>query len=89
MADIVDGTPAFIRRTCLLVSPGLTDLTDGKTIIPVTNLNEYSLTKKSQQKQSSLRIPILQQAAKITPMPIEHLNLMTQFLGKADKVIRR
>ena len=40
----VENTPAFMRKTCRLVSPGITDLTDRKTMIQVTNPNENIFT---------------------------------------------
>ena len=36
--------PEFMRKTCLLVSPRIADLTDGKTNIQVNNPNEHTLT---------------------------------------------
>ena len=38
----VESTPAFMRKTCVLVSTGIDDLTDGKTMIQVTNDLEHT-----------------------------------------------
>ena len=40
----VEGSPAFMRKTCLLVSPALVDLDEGKTTIQVTNPNNHTFT---------------------------------------------
>ena len=40
----VEGSPGFMRKTCLLVSPALVDLDEGKTTIQVTNPNNHTYT---------------------------------------------
>ena len=73
----VEGTPAFMRKTCLLVSPAVVDLDDGKTMIQVTNPNEHVYTLEANTNLANFRIPTPHQAANITPMPVEHLKLIT------------
>ena len=73
----VEGTPAFMRKTCLLVSPAVVDLDDGKTMIQVTNPNEHVYTLEANTHLANFRIPTPHQAANITPMPVEHLKLIT------------
>ena len=41
----VEGSPAFMRKTCLIVSAALVDLDDGKTVIQVTNPNNHTFTQ--------------------------------------------
>ena len=83
----VEGTPAFMRKTCLLVSPAVVDLDDGKTMIQVTNPNEHVYTLKANTNLAHFRIPTPHQAANITPMPVEHLKLITDHPDDAAAVI--
>ena len=66
-----------MRKTCLLVSPGIADLTDGKTNLQVNNPNEHTLTLEANRNIEFFRIPTPRQAANITPMPPEHLILIS------------
>ena len=85
----VEGTPAFMCKTCLLVSPAVVDLDDGKTTINVTNPNERVYTLEANTKLANLRIPTPHQAANITPMPVEHLKLITDHHDDAPAVINQ
>ena len=85
----VEGTPAFMRKTCLLVSPAVVDLDDGKTMIQVTNPNEHVFTLEANTNLSNFRIPTPHQAANITPMPVEHLQLITDHPDDAAAVINQ
>ena len=85
----VEGTPAFMRKTCLLVSPALVDLDDGKTMIQVTNPNEHTFTLEANTNLAHFRIPTPSQAANITPMPVEHLKLIHQYPDEAEAVINQ
>ena len=73
----VEGTPAFMLKTCLLVSPAVVELNNGKTMIQVTNPNEHVYTLEANTNLANFRIPTHHQAANITPMPVEHLKLVT------------
>ena len=53
----VEGTPAFMCKTCLLVSPAVVDLDDGKTMIQVTNPNEQVFTLEANTNLANFRIP--------------------------------
>ena len=85
----VEGTPAFMRKTCLLVSPAVVDLDDGKTMIQVTNPNEHVYTLETNTNLANFRIPTPHQAANITPMPVEHLKLITDHPDDAAAVINQ
>ena len=85
----VGGSPAFMRKTCLLVSPALVDLDEGKTTIQVTNPNNHTFTLDANTTLAHFRIPTLHQAANITPMPVEHLNLITKYPDEAEAVINQ
>ena len=85
----VEGTPAFMRKTCLLVSPAVVDLDDGKTMIQVTNPNEHVYTLEANTNLANFRIPTPHQAANITPMPVEHLKLITDHPDDAAAVINQ
>ena len=85
----VEGTPAFMRKTCLLVSPAVVDLDDGKTTIQVTNPNEHVYTLEANTNLANFRIPTPHQAANITPMPVEHLKLITDHPEDAAAVINQ
>ena len=85
----VEGTPAFMRKTCLLVSPAVVDLDDGKTMIQVTNPNEHMYTLEANTNLANFRIPTPHQAANITPMPVEHLKLITDHPDDATAVINQ
>ena len=85
----VEGTPAFMRKTCLLVSPAVVDLDDGKTMFQVTNPNEHVYTLEANTNLSNYRIPTPHQAANITPMPLEHLKLITDQPDDAAAVINQ
>ena len=75
---MVKGTPAFMRKTRLLVSPGLIEIHDEKTMIQVTNPNDHSFLSKTIRNIAFFRIPTPRHAANITPMAIEHPQLVTQ-----------
>ena len=85
----VEGSPAFMRKTCLLVSPALVDLDEGKTTIQVTNPNNHTYTFEANTTLAHFRIPTPHQAANITPMPVEHLNLITKYPDEAKAVINQ
>ena len=86
----VEGSPAFMRKTCLLVSPALVDLDEGKTTIPVTNPDNHTFTLDANTTMAHFRIPTPNnQAANITPMPVEHLNLITKYPDEAEAVINQ
>ena len=59
----VEGSPAFMRKTRLLVSPALVDLDEGKTTIQVTNPNNLTFTLNANTILSHFRIPTPHQAA--------------------------
>ena len=85
----VEGSPAFMRRTCLLVSPAVVDLDEGKTAIQVTNPNNHTFTLDANTTLTHLRIPTPHQAANITAVPVEHLNLITKYPDEAEAVINQ
>ena len=85
----VEGSPAFMRKTCLLVSPALVDLDEGTTTIQVTNPNNHTFTLDAHTTLAHFRIPTPHQAANITPMPVEHLNLITKYPDEAEAVINQ
>ena len=85
----VEGSPAFVRKTCLLVSPALVDLDEGKTTIQVTNPNNDTFTLDANTTLAHFRIPALHQAANIRAMPVEHLNLITKYPDEAEAVINQ
>ena len=84
----VEGSPGFMRKTCLLVSPALVDLDEGKTTIQVTNPNNHTFTLDANTTLAHFRIPTPHQAANITPM-LEHLNLITKYPDEAEAVINQ
>ena len=83
----IEGYPAFMWKTCLLVSPKLVELNEGKTIIRVTNSHQYTLDAST--TMAHFRIPTPHQAANITPRTVEHLNLITKFPYEAEAVINQ
>ena len=85
----VEGTQAFMRKMCVLVSPAVVDLDDGKTMIQVTNPNEHEYTLEPNTNLANFRIPTPHQAANITPMPVEHLKLITDHPEDAAAVINQ
>ena len=82
----VEGTPAIMRKTCLLVSQATPHLTERKTIIQVTILTEHTFTLEAKRKIAFFRIPTSHQAANKTPMPPEHLKLTSKFPEEAEAV---
>ena len=82
-------TPAFMRETCLLVSPAVVDLDDGKTMIRVTNPNAHVYTLEANTNLANFRTPTPHQAANITPMPVKHLKLITDHPDDAAAVINQ
>ena len=78
-----------MRKTCLLVSPALVDLDEAKTTIQVTNPNNHTFTLDANTTLAHCRIPTPHQAANITPMPVEHLNLITKYPNEAEAVINQ
>ena len=71
------------------VSPALVDLDEGKTTIQVTNPNNHTFTLEVDTTLAHFRIPTPHQAANITPMPVEHLNLITKNPDEAEAVINQ
>ena len=84
--DTVKGTPAFMRKACLLASPAVVDLDDGKMMIQVTNPNEHVYTLEANINLANIRIQTPHQAANITLMPVEHLKLITEHPDNAEAV---
>ena len=82
-------SPAFMRKTCLLVSPALVDIDEGKTTIQVTNPNNHTFTLDANTTLEHLCILTPHQAANITPMPVKHLNLITKYPDEAQAVINQ
>ena len=78
-----------MRKTCPLVSPAVVDLDDGITMIQVTNPNEHVYTLEANTNLANVRIPTPHQAANITPMPVEHLKLITDHPDDATAVINQ
>ena len=66
-----------MRKTCLLVSLAAVDLENGKTIIQFPNPNEHVYTLEANTNMAIFRKPTSHQAANFTPMPVEHLKLIT------------
>ena len=85
----VEGSPAFMRKTCLLVSPALVDQDEGKTTIQVTNPNNHTFTLDANTTLAHSRIPTPHQEANITPMPVEHSNLITKYPDETEAVINQ
>ena len=85
----VEGSSAFMRKTCLLVSPTLVDLYGGKTTIQVAKPNNHTFTFDSNTTLAHFRIPTPHQVANITPLPVEHLNLVTKYPDEAEAVINQ
>ena len=75
-----------MRKTCLLVSPAVVALDDGKTIFQVTNPNEHVYTLDANTNLANFRIPTPHQSSNITPMPVEHLKLITDHPDDAAAV---
>ena len=78
-----------MRKTYLLVSPALVDLDEGKTTIQVTNPNNHTFTLYANTTLAHFRIPTPRQAANITLMPVEHLNVITKYPDEAEAVINQ
>ena len=85
----IEGSPAFMQKTCLLVSPSLVDLDECKTTIKVTNPNNHTFTLEANTTLAHVRIPTPHQAANITSMLVEHLNLITEYPDEAEAVINQ
>ena len=85
----VEGSSAFMRKTCMLDSPALVDLDEGKTAIQVTNLNNHTFTLEANTTLAHFRIPTPLQVASITLMPMEHLNLFTKYPDETEAVINQ
>ena len=85
----VEGSPASMRKNCLIVSAALVDLVDGKTAIQVTNPNNHTFTLEANTTLAHFRIPTPHQAVNITPQPVEHLNLITKHPDEAEAVINQ
>ena len=85
----VEGSPASMRKTCWLVSPALVDLDEGKTTIQVTNPNNHTFALDANTTLAHFRIPTPHQAANITPMSVQHLNLITKYPHEAESVINQ
>ena len=85
----VEGSPAIMRKTFLLVSPALVDLDEGKKTIQVTNPNNHTFTLDANTTLAHFGIPTPHQAANIAPMPMEHLNLITKYPDEAEAVINQ
>ena len=52
----VEGSPAFMRKTSLLVSPALVDLNESKTTIQVTNPNNHTFPLEANTTLEHFRI---------------------------------
>ena len=84
----VEGSPAFMRKTCLLVLPALVDLDEDKTTIQVTNPNNHTFTLDANTTLAHFRIQTPHQAANITSLLVD-LNLITKYTDNEEAVINQ
>ena len=76
-----------MRKTRLLVLPGVLNLDDGKTMIQVTNPNEHVYTLEANINMANFRKRTPHQFANISPKPVEHLKWITEHPDVAAAVI--
>ena len=67
-----------MHKTFLLELPAVVDLDDGQTTIQVTNANEHTYTLEANINLTKFQIPTPLRATNMTPMPVEHLNLLKE-----------
>ena len=65
---IVEEAPSFARKSELLVSPALVELSDGKTAVQVTNPLDHVYTINYGTVIANFKIPTPNQAKSITPI---------------------
>ena len=86
---IVEEAPAFARKSELLVSPAVVELSDGKTAVQVTNPLDHVYTVNYGTVIANFKIPTPNQAKNITPITKEQLTVITKHPTEADAVINQ
>ena len=74
----VETFPAFERKTQLLVSPALTQITEMKSHVQITNLTCHTITLNPNTTVATFRIMTPNQAKNLQPMSNEQLTLITK-----------
>ena len=87
ITGIIEGLPAFERRSHLLVSPALSETWEGRTHVQITNPLHYQITIKVGTAVASFKIMTIKQANNLQPMTNHQLNLITQYPDEATAVL--
>ena len=85
----VETFPAFERKTQLLVSPALTQITEMKSHVQITNLTCHTITLNPNTTVATFRIMTPNQAKNLQPMSNEQLTLITKYPDEADNVLNQ
>ena len=85
----VETFPAFERKTQLLVSPALTQITEKKSHVQITNLTCHTITLNPNTTVATFKIMTPNQAKNLQPMSNEQLTLITKYPNEANNVLNQ
>ena len=85
----VETFSAFERKTQLLVSPALAQITEMKSHVQITNLTTHTITLNPNTTVATFRIMTLNQAKNLQPMSNEQLTLITKYPDEATNVLNQ
>ena len=85
----VETFPSFERKTQLLVSPALSQITEMQIHVQIIDLTSHKITLNPNTTMASLGILIPNQAINLQPMSNEQLTLITNYPEEATNVLNQ
>ena len=85
----VKALPAIERRDALLVSPALFTLTEGKTMLQITNPHSHTYTLDSCVAVAIFKVMTPQQAANTKPLLHAHVLLMNNHPEECKHILNQ
>ena len=85
----VEATSAFERRDALVVSPALVTLTEGKTMLHITNPHSHTYTVDKFVAVTNFKLMTPQQAVNTKPVPHAHMLLKNNHPEEREHILSR
>ena len=83
----VETFPTFERKTQLLMSPAMAQITEMKSHVQIINLTIHTITVSPNTTVATFRIMTPNQAKNLQPMSTEQLTLITKYPDEANNVL--
>ena len=84
-----EATPAFTRKSNLIMTPAMNELRDGRTTFQITNLNAYTFIISHGAIVDYCKIITPGQANHLRPMSLEQLTLVSSHVEEVNNVIHQ